>query len=114
MLVAEDLNLGARLQPRPLIYPIVTEALLLTVLFICFHVLEKVVIGLFAGETVAASVPSIGGGGLMGVVCVGLILFVSLIPYFAFRRVTREIGADRMREMLLGPSTRASNAKPTP
>jgi hypothetical protein len=106
MLVAEDLNLGARLQARPLIYPIVTEALLLTVLFICFHVLEKVVIGLFAGETIAASVPSIGGGGLMGVVCVGLILFVSLIPYFAFRRVTREIGADRMRELLLGPPAR--------
>jgi hypothetical protein len=50
----------------------------------------------------------------MGVVCIGLILFVSLIPYFAFRRVTREIGADRMREMLLGPSTHAPNAKPTP
>ena len=26
MLLAEDLNLGARLQPRPLVYPIVTEA----------------------------------------------------------------------------------------
>jgi hypothetical protein len=103
MLVAEDLNLGARLQSRPLIYPIVTEALLLTVLFICFHVIEKMILGLIAGEDLAQSVPAIGGGGLTGVICVGLILFVSLIPFFAFRRVSREIGSERMREMMLGP-----------
>lgn len=103
MLLAEDLNLGARLQPRPLIYPILTEALILSVLFIVFHVIERIVIGLVAGEAFSASVPSIGGGGLIGLVCVALILFVSLIPYFAFRRVSREIGPHRMREMLLGP-----------
>lgn len=103
MLIAEDLNLGARLQPRPLIYPIVTEALLLTVLFIVFHFIEHIVIGLFEHEGLQASVPSIGGGGVRGVVLVGLILFFSLIPFFAFRRVTREIGVERMREMMLGP-----------
>lgn len=106
MLIAEDLNLGARLQPRPLIYPILIEALMLSVLFIVFHVIERIVIGLIGGETVAASVPSIGGGGLIGILCVSLILFVSLIPYFAFRRVSRELGPHRMREMLLGPPNR--------
>ena len=35
MLVAEDLDLGRWLQRRPLIYPILHESLLLTVLFIC-------------------------------------------------------------------------------
>ena len=103
MLIAEDLNLGARLQPRPLIYPIVTEALLLTVLFIVFHILEHVVVGLFKHESLQASIPSIGGGGFKGLLCVGLILFFSLIPFFAFRRVTREIGAENMRAMMLGP-----------
>ena len=103
MLVAEDFNLGARLQPRPLIYPILTEAFLLAVLFIGFHVVEEMVTGLIEGETLSASVPAIGGGGAMGLACVGLILFVSLIPFFAFRRVSREIGPERMRAMLLGP-----------
>lgn len=102
MLIAEDLNLGARLQPRPLIYPIVTEALLLSALFIVFHVIERMVVGLVAGEAFATSVPSIGGGGLIGLVCVALILFISLIPYFAFRRVSRELGPGRMKEMMLG------------
>ena len=110
MLIAEDLNLGAKLQPRPLIYPILTETLMLAILFICFHVIGKMVVGVVAGETLAASVPTIGGGGLIGLVCVGLILFISLIPYFAFRRVSRELGPGRMREMLLGPPNRVRNA----
>ena len=110
MLIAEDLNLGARLQPRPLIYPILTEALMLSVLFICFHVIEKMVVGLVAGETLAGSVPTIGGGGVIGLICVALILFISLLPYFAFRRVSRELGPGRMREMLLGPPTHVHNA----
>jgi hypothetical protein len=102
MLIAEDLNLGGRLQPRPLIYPIVQESFLLTVLFIVVHVVEKVVIGLIHGEDLSASVPSIGGGGIEGLLCVAMILFVSLIPFFAFRRVSRELGPGRLRAMMLG------------
>ena len=91
MLIAEDLNLGARLQPRPLIYPILTEALILSVLFICFHVIEKIVVGLIAGETLAVSVPTIGGGGLIGLVCVALILFHLAHPVLCVQ--AREPGA---------------------
>jgi hypothetical protein len=50
MLVAEDLDLGRWLQRRPLIYPILHESLLLTALFIVFHVVEHLVIGLVKGE----------------------------------------------------------------
>ena len=68
------------------------------------------VVGLVVGETLAVSVPTIGGGGVIGLVCVALILFISLVPYFAFRRVSRELGPGRMREMLLGPPNHARNA----
>jgi hypothetical protein len=66
MLVAEDLDLGRWLKRRPLIYPILQESLLLTALFIGFHVVEHLIIGLVKGETFAASIPHIGGGGLAG------------------------------------------------
>jgi hypothetical protein len=102
MLVAEDLDLGRWRQRRPLIYPIVYESLLLTALFICFHVVEHIAIGLFKGDTLAASVPHIGGGGLAGLACVAVILFVALIPFFAFKHVSRELGEGRLRAMLFG------------
>ena len=107
MLVAEDLDLGRWRQRRPLIYPILYETLLLTVLFICFHLVEHIAIGLFKGETLAASVPHIGGGGLAGLACVGVILFIALIPFFAFKHVGRELGQGRLRAMLFGTDVNA-------
>jgi hypothetical protein len=106
MLVTEDLNLGRWMRRRPLIYPILFESLLLTVMFICFHVVEHLVVGLFKKETIAASIPAIGGGGLAGVVCVAVILFVSLIPFFAFRNVSRKLGPGQLHLMLFGTGTK--------
>ena len=57
MLVAESLNLGRWLNRRPLIYPILHDALLFTVLFIVFHIAEEIVVGLIHGETITASIP---------------------------------------------------------
>jgi hypothetical protein len=103
MLVSEDLDLGRWLPRRPLIYPILNEALLLTSLFIVFHIVEHVIIGLFKHESIAASIPHIGGGGVLGLALVAAILFIALLPFFAFKHIAREIGEGRMRELLFGP-----------
>jgi hypothetical protein len=108
MLVTEDLNLGRWMRRRPLIYPILFESLLLTIMFICFHVAEHFVVGLVERETVAASIPAIGGGGLAGVVCVAVILFVALIPFFAFRNVSRELAPGQLNAMLFGTAIKAA------
>ena len=109
MLIAEDLKVGHRLRSRPLIYPILGESLIFTVVFICFHIVEHVVVGLFKRESIAASIPAIGGGGLAGLVSVGLILFVSLIPFFAFRNISRELGEGQLNAMLFGGAARVSD-----
>jgi hypothetical protein len=105
MLVVEDLNLGRWLDHRPLIYRIVHDSVLLTALFIAFHILERVIIGWIHGESIAAAIPAIGGGGISGLLCVAAILFVSLIPRFAFWGLSRELGRDRMRKILFGIGT---------
>jgi hypothetical protein len=106
MLIAEDLKVGHWVRPRPLIYPIVGESLIFAIVFICFHVVEHVVIGLFKGETIAASVPAIGGGGLAGLACVAVIMFAALIPFFAFRNVSRELGEGQLNAMLFGTGSK--------
>lgn len=106
MLLTEDLNLGRWMRRRPLIYPILFEALLLTVMFICFHVVERIVVGLVKRESVEASIPAIGGGGAAGVACVAVILFVALIPFFAFRNVSRELGPGQLHAMLFGAAAK--------
>jgi hypothetical protein len=86
-----------------LIYSILYESLLLTALFICFHVVEHIVIGRFKGEALATSVPHIGGGGLAWLACVAGILFIALIPFFAFKYIGRALGEGRLRAMLFRP-----------
>ena len=102
MLVAEDLNLGRWLDRRPLIYPILHDASLFTALFIIFHVAEELVIGLIKGESVRSSVPAIGGGGVAGLLCVAVISFVALIPYFTVRNLSRALGVGRLQALLFG------------
>jgi hypothetical protein len=102
MLVVEDIDLGRWMRRRPLIYPILLESALLAFLYICVRVIERTVVGLVQGKTLAASVPAFGGGGLVGTVSVALILFVALIPFFGIKNIGLEIGPDRLKAMLFG------------
>ena len=111
MLVAEGLDLGRWLRRRPLIYPILHDALLLTALFIVFHVAEDVVIDLIHGQSVRSSVPAIGGGGLAGLLCVAVILFVSLIAYFAVKHLGLALEPGRLRALLFGAPAQATECK---
>ncbi|HTR17294.1 MAG TPA: hypothetical protein VMI52_09700 [Acetobacteraceae bacterium] len=112
MLVAEDLNLGGEMRGRALIYGVLWEAAMFAIVFIVFHVLEELVVGLLHGSTLAQSVPAIGGGGFIGLLTVAVILFVALIPYFAFRDITRVLGREKMRALLF-TSAGAAGENPT-
>ncbi|MFG1479252.1 hypothetical protein V5F53_11405 [Xanthobacter sp. V4C-4] len=100
MLIAEHLDLARGLRKKPAIYSILLEALLCTVLFIVFHVIERLVVSLIRGPQGGEDSLSTGGGGYLGVVLIAVVLFVSLLPFFAFKNLTRLIGWPRMRRYL--------------
>ena len=109
MMVFEMFDPGGWLRRRPLIYAILYETLLLTVLFIVVHILEKVIEGLIHGKTVMESLPSIGGGGLAGLISAAVIMFVALVPFFGLRNLNMTIGEGRLRAMLLGEKKAGSD-----
>lgn len=92
LLVGEHLRLGTRFSDKPLIYPILHKCFIFTVVLFGFHMAESVVVGLWRGNTLANSLPSIGGGGLKGAISAGVICFVVLLPFFGFREIGRVIG----------------------
>ena len=83
-------------------YPIVLESLILALLFVAMHVLEHVIGGWIHGESLANSVPAIGGGGAWGVLFGTFSFFVAMAPFCGFRQITLAIGKPRMRALLLG------------
>jgi hypothetical protein len=59
-----------------------------------------VIVGMWHGKTVAQSIPQVGGGGLEGKLIVGTILFVVLIPFFAYTELRRGLGKDRLHSLM--------------
>ena len=106
MLIGEDLHLGKRFEHKPLIYSIFYKSLVFAVFFIGFHIIEEVVVGVIRGRTIAQSFPAIGGGSLQGILSVGAIVFVALIPFFAFREIGRVVGKSELWSLFLARGNR--------
>jgi hypothetical protein len=103
MLVAEDLHLGNRLNDKPLIYSVLFKSFLFGVTLICFHVIEHVGIGMWHGKTISESISEIGANKLGGMVSVGIISTVALVPFFILRDISRVIGADKVWSLFFWP-----------
>ena len=111
LLTAEHLRLGTRFSHKPLIYPILHKCFIFTVVLISFHIVESVVVGVWHGHSIADSLPPMLGWNPKGLLAVGLMCFILLIPFFGFREITRVIGRREMRAMLF--ERRDVDSKPT-
>lgn len=102
MLPVEHMDLGGWLAHHPRVCSVLFDSAVCAVLFLLAHTLERVIVGLFHGHPISASMPTFGGGGMLGVLIIGMIFFVSLLPFFTFKAVARVIGPDRILSILFG------------
>ncbi len=107
ILVAEIFHVGDNLDNRPLIYTIIFKSAVFAVILICFHIIEDSIIGIFHGKTISQSISEIGGGKLQGIFIIGIIMFVVLMPFFAFRELDRAIGPEQLHSLLFGTETKS-------
>jgi hypothetical protein len=110
MLIAEGLGFAKRFENRPLIVPIIYKSVLFSLLLVTAYFLEEIIVGQFHGKSAADSFPVLGGGGLIGPLCVTALLCIALVPFFAFREIARIIGEAEFRTLMLGPSKRETAA----
>jgi hypothetical protein len=99
ILVAEMLHVADNLNNRPLIYPIIFKSAIYSIILVSFYIIEETLIGMWLGKTAMESVPDVGGGSLKGSLVVGLMMFVVLIPFFALKELSRDLGDDRFYEL---------------
>jgi len=81
IVLGEHLPAVERFRHKPLVYAILFKSVLFSAMLICFEMLEEVLVGLFHGQTIAQSIPELGGGGVEGILLLGVIMFVVLIPF---------------------------------
>jgi hypothetical protein len=115
MLIAEGLSFAERFKDKPLIYPIAFKSIAFTVLLLAAYIVEEIAVGLFHGKTAAESFPEIGGGGVTGVITIGVIMCIALVPFFSFKEIARAVGEAEFRAMMLGaPQEKRSSARGEP
>ncbi len=102
MLIAEGLKFADGLKDKPLIYPIVFKSAAFAVLLMVCYIAEELAVGLIHGKSVAEAFPQIGGGGWVGIVSVGAIMGVALVPFFAFKEIARAMGQAEFRALMFG------------
>jgi hypothetical protein len=105
MLIAEATKLGSRaigrrIKQKPLVYAILYRSLLFTAVLVAAHGLEDVLVGVWHGQGPGTVLSDLAGG-LRGVLTFAWVMFVALIPYFAYREIGRVLGAGRLRSLLL-------------
>jgi hypothetical protein len=101
MLTAEMFHVADNLDDKPLIYPIMFKSAIFSALLISFYILEETLVGMWHGKSATDSIPDVGGGSLEGILVVGFIMFVVLMPFFALKELGRAIGDDNLYQLLL-------------
>ena len=103
MLVAKDFHLGERFDDAPLIYPTLFKSALFTIVLACFKILEDAGLGMYRGKSFQESIADLGGGTLNGILCVSLIMFVMLIPFFVLTELQGVLGEGKLIQLFFRP-----------
>jgi len=100
ILIGDWLKIGTRSDSQPLLYSVLAKSAAFAALFIIFHFLEDGIVGLFHGKTVADMFHADEQEMRVAMVA-SVIFFITLIPFFFFREVSRELGTARVKTLLL-------------
>jgi len=103
LLIAKALHLGEWVEDWPLIYPTLLKSALFTIVLACFKILEDAGLGMYRGKSFQQSIADLGGGTLNGILCVSLILFVTLIPFFVITELQGVLGEGKLMQLFFRP-----------
>jgi hypothetical protein len=92
MLMGRVFHIGERSRKLPLIVPTLHRSLVFLLLLAVLTFIEEIVVGAIHGRTVLDSISGIAGGTLQQMIATILIIFLILIPYFAFRSLGDIVG----------------------
>lgn len=113
VLILESLKVGKGKKPaRILALGIVKKATLFTLLLIVLNAIEEAAVGFIHGEEPTAALKEMGGGARPEALATALLMFLVLIPYFAFRDIAASLGEETLLRLLFTRQPVRLNADP--
>jgi hypothetical protein len=99
ILIGHALKIGERFRRRPLIYPVLYKSLVFLAILVVFSVVEEAVSGVIHGRALMESLSDIAGGSWSQIGATSLLMWLILLPYFAFRQISEVLGDGKLRRM---------------
>ena len=97
------LHLGERFKNLPLIWPTLYRSVVFLLLLLVLNVMENVVAGFMHNKKIADSLAEMGGGTPDQMIATILVMFLILIPFFAFRVLGEAIGKQNLVRVFFQP-----------
>jgi hypothetical protein len=103
ILIGEAAHLGRRLESKPLYYTVISKAFLYGLLVFAFHIVEEIVKRLIHGKDIWGAFSDVR---LDDLLARSVVIFITFIPFFAFRELGRVLGQEEFRALFLraGPA----------
>jgi hypothetical protein len=92
MLVGRVFHIGERFKNLPLIVPTLHRSFVFLLLLVVLTFIEEIVVGAIHGRTVMDSIYEMAGGTFQQMIAAIFIIFLILVPYFAFRSLGEIVG----------------------
>ena len=92
MLLGRVFHVGERFRTLPLVVPTLYRSFAFLLLLIVLTVIEAIVVGAIHGRSISDSIAGIAGGTFHEMVATIVIIFLILIPHFAFRSLGEIVG----------------------
>jgi len=96
ILIGEAVHFGKKHEAKPLFYSCVYKAFVYGVLVFAFHVVEEVIKRLIHGKDIVGAFREVRIDDLLAR---SVIIFLTFIPFFAFRELGRVMGPDKLRDV---------------
>src|SRR4029077_6449751 len=94
--IGEAVHFGKKHEAKPLFYSCAYKAFVYGVLVFAFHIVEEVIKRLIHGKAIVGAFREVRIDDLLAR---SVIIFLTLIPFFAFRELGRVMGPDKLRDM---------------
>jgi hypothetical protein len=100
MLIGRKLRIGAHSSSGTLMHAIIYKSVLFLLLLIGLSALEETIVGLIHHQTSGDALAQLRGGRLGQILAASLLLFLILVPYFAYRELDRVLGEGKILQLL--------------
>ena len=101
VLILEKVRIGGRKKSaNVLVLDVIKKALLFTLLLLILTAVEDVIVGFIHGESARDALKGIGGGTRPEALATSLLMFLILIPYFAYREIAARLGEEALSKLL--------------